>query len=1177
MSGDGKDPRPLNSGQKRDLLLSLMREDQSLAKAYPVSFAQRRLWFLDQMAPGSPFYNQYVTLDLPGEADPELLSRAINEIVRRHGSLRTRFATLAGKPIQWVLPRLEIDLRLVDLGHLPAAALETEALRIGNEEVRRPFDLSTGPLLRALLIRLGRDLQLLVLTLHHIVSDGLSMSILLEELQVLYEAFAYGRPSPLPPLPIQYSDYAVWQQEWLEGRTLERQLDYWKTKLKGMQPLEIPSDRPRPAIPSFRGGCQTVTPSPELAQSARRLAREAGASLFMVLLAAFQAWLSRYCGQSDIVVGSPVANRGRAELENLIGFFVNTLVMREDFSDDPSFRAAVDRVKNTALEAFTHQDLPFEKLVEELQPERDTSRNPLYQVTFQVFGDFETDDSPRQHAIDLDAGTSVFDLSATAFDTGDGLRLQFEYSGDLFDAITARRMLESFEAFLESAVADPDRKISELNTLPASHWRLLAGDWNDTAEDLPADLRAERLAVAWARSTPDATALESDGQRVTYRELDRRTEAIARSLRARGVGVGDIVAVQTPPGPDFVLAALAVWRAGAAYLPIDAGTPGHRVEWMTRDSGANLLLTEPILRELERDADPGAPPLAEGSLDDPAYLIYTSGSTGRPKGVLVGHRSLLNLIWWHRRRYDLKPRDRMTQAARVSFDASVWEIWPCLAAGATLRFVPAEVLSEAPSLVEWLAREQITVCFLPTPLAEEAVGLEWPDNTALRVLLTGGDRLRRPPERRLPFALVNHYGPTETAVVATCAEIPSEASPEKPPPIGKPIANTRVYLLDRHGRPVAVGARGELCIAGEGVAFGYHGRPALTAASYLPCPWGPSGSRMFRTGDAARFRGDGKLEFLGRFDRQVKIRGFRIEPGEIEAVLMEHESVAQAAVVARGSGLDKKLSAFVSLRPGSAAGALREYLRARLPEYMMPASIVALDRFPLSPNGKIDIAALPDPGRPDDRPVSAPPVGQLQNAIAQVWRDVLGLEEVGVHDNFFDVGGHSLLLVKLRAKLEKVLPGPVSVIDLFKNPTIAALSERFSGEPAEARSNASVRARADLQRKALRATIGEHAMKLKNPKKFSPQAKLALGRASAAGSETARVLISTHGRLEPADMEKLESLVGPLRTVAGDVVTAEAGMDKIAELGDLDCVRYVEVAGKMRPEADSGKSRKEKQ
>ncbi|MFL6202866.1 MAG: amino acid adenylation domain-containing protein, partial [Thermoanaerobaculia bacterium] len=821
----------------------------------PLSFAQQGLWFLHRLAPDSPVYNMPGLVRLPGSLDPAASRAALSAIVARHEALRTTFPTTGGEPYQEIGPAVPIAIPVVDLSALPDA--DREARRLASEEGRRPFDLARGPLLRALLLRLGPEEQRLLVVLHHIVADGWSLGVLAREMSALL------RGEALPELAVQYADYACWQRRW-PAEILDRQLAWWTGRLAGLTPLDLPTDRPRPAAQSFRGGLVSA--------ALPALPRDRRATPFLQLLAAWQVLLHRLTGQSDVAVGSPAANRSRPETEGLVGLFANTLVLRTDLSEEPDFAGALAQVREAALLAQAHQDLPFERLVSELAPERDLSRPPLVQMAFS----FEEALPPldlgegRQGGIEeLHPGTSRLDLWLRVEAGEEGWRARAEYAADLFDEATVRRWLGHLQTLLEGIA--PDVRISELPLLSPAEIAELTS-WNRTAAEIPEE-PVHRLFLRQAERAPDALAVEWPGGRLTYGELARRAGRLAGRLS--GVGPETVVALRMERSPELIIAALGTLLAGGAYLPIDPTNPEERARWILEDSGALLELTA-----LPENGD--MPPPAAFDPDLLAYVIYTSGSTGTPKGTELRHRGLSSLIAWHVRTYGLGPSDRTTLLAGPGFDASVWETWAALTCGASLHVPPPETVLSPAALLAWMAEQRITVSFLPTPLAEAVLAGPFPEGLALRCLLTGGDRLRLRPAPELPFHLFNHYGPTESTVVATAGRVALEG--ETAPDIGAPIANTRAWVLDRDLRLVPAGVAGELCLAGEGLARAYRGRPGLTAERFVPNPFG-EGERLYRTGDLARWLPEGNLQFLGRIDHQVKIRGFRIEPGEIEAVL----------------------------------------------------------------------------------------------------------------------------------------------------------------------------------------------------------------------------------------------------------------------------------------------------
>jgi amino acid adenylation domain-containing protein len=1043
-------------------------------RSAPLSFAQQRFWFLDQLQPGRPLYNVSCRAWLHGRVDVSALRRALNEIVARHETLRTSFPASNGQPIQSIALQVACDLPLIDLTLVPVDRREAEVRRLVTEQAREPFDLARGPLLRARLLHVAEDEHALILMLHHIVADDWSVGVLFRELGTLYEAFSQGRDSPLPELPIQYADYAFTQSEWLQGAVLERELTYWKAQFRTLPaPLQLPADRPRPAVPSHAGARVQFELPPALRDRLEQLSRSQGVTLFMTLLAAFKVLLSQYTGQEDIVVGTPIAGRTRAETEGLIGCFVNTLALRTDLSDDPTFRQLVARVREVALGAYAHQELPFERLVEELQPERDTSQAPLFNVMFVLQN---VPRSERQlhgltmRHIELDKDTAKFDLGLRLAKEAGGLRGGLSYSTDIFDRRTIERLVGQYRELLAAVVAEPDRRLSALPLLNAAERRTMLVDWNATRcawSDGGACLHS--LVARQAAATPEVVAIVDESSGLTYGELDRRANRLAHRLRRAGVGPEVRVGVCLERSVDLVVGLLAVLKAGGAYVPLDPSYPRERLGFMLRDSLAHVLLTqhrasgdlpfrdiqvvgmdaggEPVGGEAEAPPETGVGP------DNLAYVMYTSGSTGRPKGVMVSHRAVLNHLRWRQGYFPLSPGDRGLHKASVSFDDSVWEVFEPLLAGARLILARPGGQSDPSYLVQLISEQQITTaCFVPSLLRSflEEPSLE--SCASLRRVTTGGEVLSIDLQERFftrfHAGLHNGYGPTEATISATFWTCERD-SDRRTVPIGRPIANTRIYVVDRYLRPVPVGVPGELYIGGDSLARGYVGRAGATAERFLPDPFTEMpGARLYRTGDRARYRADGTLEFLGRLDDQVKIRGFRVEPGEIVATLAEHPGVEDGVVVARedNSG-DRRLVAYVvpaakGLHP--AIDELRDFLQARLPDHMIPSAFVFLEALPLTLSGKLDRRALPAPERARTGLAGwVTPRTPVEEAISEIWIALLNLEGVGVHDNFFALGGHSLLAVQVVARLRAAFGLDLPVRAFFETPTVAGLAERI--------------------------------------------------------------------------------------------------------------------------------------
>ncbi|MGB7921714.1 MAG: amino acid adenylation domain-containing protein [Pyrinomonadaceae bacterium] len=906
--------------------------------AFPASYAQQRLWFLYHLQPNNPYYNVPAAIRLAGRLDLPAFTRALNEIIKRHEAWRTTFQAIDGQPMQVVAPTLKLSLPLVDLQELSAHQREAEVQRLALEEAHILFNLERGPLLRTRLLRLAPDEHILLLTMHHIVGDGWSIGIFSREVAALYEAFSQGQPSPLAALPIQYADFTLWQREWLQGEKIQQQLAYWKHQLGGhLARLQLPTDRPRPPVQAFRGARHQLLFPQALTVAVKALSRQTGTSLFMTLLAVFTILLHRYTGQVDLMIGSPIANRNRKEIEGLIGFFVNTLALRTDLSGNPTVLELLGRVREITLEAYAHQDLPFEKLVEELQPERDLSRSPLFDVVFVLQKARAATMQMGELAlnqVEFDGGMSRFDLECHLWEESGQLAGVFVYSKDLFDAATIARMAAHFQTLLTSAVAHPEQCLSELPMLSEPERQQLAVEWSSTLRDHPAETCVHELFAAHATTSPGAVALRCGNESLTYRELDHRSNQLAHRLRHLGVGAEVIVAICMERSLEMVVGMLATLKAGGAYVPLDPALPSQRLTFMLEDSGASVLLTQEKLAgklapghahviRLDRDwasisSQPESPVKSGAIPANIAFVIYTSGSTGRPKGALLTHQGLSNLVSWHRRAFAITAADRATQLAGSSFDASVWELWPYLASGASLHIIDDQTRISPELLRDQIVSQAITVTFSPTPMAELLMSLDWPAETRLRTLVMGGERLHLYAARTLPFAVFNNYGPTEDTVVTTSALVPVESGAEAlAPPIGRPIDNHQVYLLSPFFHLVPVGVTGELCIGGIGLARGYRNHPELTAEKFIPDPFGDApGARLYRTGDIARYLPGGALEFIGRTDEQVKIRGFRIELGEIEAVLSEHPAIRRAAVlVKKGSARDQSLVAYIEPDP----------------------------------------------------------------------------------------------------------------------------------------------------------------------------------------------------------------------------------------------------------------------
>ena len=1086
----------------------------------PLAFAQQRLWFLDQCEPGNAVYNICRAHYLSGRLDMRAMEESLNGVVQRHEVLRTTFPALDGQPTQVIAPTLRLTLSVIDLRKLPETERNQQSRSLANEEARRPFDSAQGPLLRATLVQLAEQEHLFLFTVHQIVCDGWSIQIFFREFWTLYEAFSGKRLPSLPALSLQYADFAVWQRRWLQGEVLESQLSYWKKQFGDCLPvLNLPTDRPRPALQSFRGARRSVVLPESLTEALKELSRREGVTLFMTLMAAFKSLLYRYTGQEDLVVGFPIANRNWAETAGLIGFFVNTLVARTDLPATPTFKELLARVRDVCLGAYGHQDLPFEKLVEELQPERDLSRNPLFQVMF-VFQipqpsrvEFQ---GLKSQSMEVDAGTSKFDLTLSLTDRGENLVGFLEYSTDLFDLSTIERMAGHFQTLLQEIVADPDRPISTLPMLNEAERHQLLTEWNDTHADYPKDSCIHALFEAQVKGTPDAIAVEFEGIQLTYRELNARANQLAHYLRELGVGPKKFVGICVERSLEMVIALLGILKAGGAYVPLDPTYPKERLAFMLDDAQVSVLLTQESLIEdgrlsmedryplssilysqmkvvcLDRDSKEIAQqtatnPMHQVCSESLAYVIYTSGSTGMPKGVQVSHRSVVNCLYSIRQELGLAEKDIFLALTTISFDIAALELFLPLIAGARVVLASRDEVLDGKRLLDKLTASGATAMQATPSAWRLLLDAEWKGCANFKILC-GGESLFRQLADQLSesgASLWNLYGPTETTIWSMLNRVETG---DRLVPIGRPIANTQIYVLDSHLQTVPVGVHGELYIGGDGLARGYLNRPELTSEKFIPNPFSDQlGSRLYRTGDFARYRPDGNIEFIGRVDNQVKIRGYRIELGEIEAVLNQHPAVKESVVVARedessslfpppqwgrtkvgvhesasvvgaasplsrpspvkGEGVYERGSHLVAyivptLKTPSVTD-LRSFLKEKLPELMLPSVFVLLDALPLTPNGKIDRNALPplDGTRPQLIQGFVEPRTEIEELVTQIWREVLKLDKIGVYDNFFELGGHSLLATRLVARLRNNFSIDLPLRKLFELPTVAALAE----------------------------------------------------------------------------------------------------------------------------------------
>ncbi|AKT41192.1 non-ribosomal peptide synthetase [Chondromyces crocatus] len=1041
----------------------------------PLSFAQQRLWFLDQLQPGSPFYNIPEAVRLRGPIDVDALRRCLAEVVRRHEALRTTFGVVDGRPVQIVVPDVRADLPLIDLR--PVAFEQRDAALAGHltRASQQPFDLTVGPLVRATLFRLDEASHVLLLVTHHSIADGWSMGVFVREIATLYDAFLAGNPSPLPELPIQVADFAFWQQGWLESERLKQQLAHWREKLAGCPPvLELPTDKPRPAVLQSWGARHPFSLSRPLADALLGLGQREGATLFMTLLAAFDVLLARYSGQKDIVVGSPIANRTRPEMEGLIGFFVNTLVLRAQILGELTFRGLLAQVRQTTLDAYANQDLPFEKLVEELQPARSMSHTPLFQVVF-VLQNLPVPAVGRADVtlerMLVDSGTAKFDLMLELFEGEEGLSGSFEYNTTLFEPETVARLARQFEALLASIVANPDQPCVDMAILPDEELRQLAV-WNATQADFPRE-SVHDLFEAQAARTPDAVAVRCGGSEISYGDLSRWSTQIARSLRRGGVKRGVTVGLCVERSPALIAALIGVLKAGGAYVPLDPNYPATRLAFLLEDARISVLLTQPHLQAqlpahqariihvepltCAVEAPAVGEPFEAIGPEDLAYVMYTSGSTGTPKGVTVPHRAIVRLVK-NTNFARFHADDTGLVLAPIAFDASTLEIWGPLLHGGRLALFPPH-LPTLEEIAEVIRQERVTFLWLTAGLFHQLVESHLSSLADVSQLFAGGDVLSVPHVQRVLEALpqctlVNGYGPTENTTFSTCHRMQGPETFTRSIPIGRPITNTQVLVLDERLRPSPIGVPGELYVGGEGLAHGYLDRPALTAERFVPDPAGMcAGGRLYRTGDLARLLADGAIEFLGRIDHQVKLRGFRIELGEIEAALVSLPQVSAGVVVVREDVPgDRRLFAYVTLQPGEAIepAALRSALAASLPEHMLPAGFILLEALPLTEHGKVDRRALPspEPQRAGGAATFVPLRTPTEERLAALWREVLQVEEVGADDDFFQAGGHSLLATQLVSRIQAAFQVNLSLRALFGTPTVAGIAREIERQQA---------------------------------------------------------------------------------------------------------------------------------
>ncbi|AFY92128.1 non-ribosomal peptide synthetase [Chamaesiphon minutus] len=1050
---------------------------------FPASFAQQRLWFLDRAIPDNAIYNVPTAIHLAGSLNLAALERTFNEIVRRHETLRTTFIVEDGQPLQAILPSATIPVHLVALQHLGAKERDVRAKSIINNELKHAFDLASGALLRVTILVLSDTEHILLINMHHIICDDWSLGVLIGELGTLYAAFDQNLPSPLSELPLQYADFAQWQREWLQGVVLDTQLAYWREQLNGISTLHLPTDKPRSAIQNYRGAARFLELPKQLTDCLEQLSQQAGATLFMTLLAAFKTLLYRYTDREDITIGSPIANRNRSEIEGIIGFFVNSLVLRSDLAGNPTFRELLDRVRAVTVGAYTHQDLPFEKLVSELHPERSLSHHPLFQV---VFG-FQN--SPMcalelpglvPSLINIEFKTTRFDLElhlwkcdedfrsldGDNWEDNQGLRGVIVYNTDLFEPATIDRMQNHFQTLLSGIVANPDRRIANLPLLSDLELNRVVVAWNHTQVDNPETQCIHRIFETKMRQYPNAIALNFANDRITYRELNARSNQLARYLQKLGVGVEVLVGICIPQSIDTIVGLLAILKVGGAYVPLDPSYPQERLNFMLEDAKVAVLLTQsnsidrfkdfknPLVL-LDNDWETIGQERADNlqynvNSDNLAYVIYTSGSTGQPKGVAVAHKAINRLVC-NPNYIKLEPGDRVAQAANISFDAATFEIWGALLNGAELVAIGREVTLSPREFALEIRDRQIDILFLTTALFQQ-IARDVPQAfETVKYLLFGGETVdvrwvNKIIEHGAPQHLIHVYGPTENTTFSTYYDVDLSRSISSLP-IGRPITNTQIYILDPHLQPLPIGVTGEIYLGGDGLARGYLDRPKLTERAFIDRAFDAHlNPRLYKTGDRARYLPDGNVEFLGRNDNLVKIRGFRIELAEIEAVLNQHLAVSQnVVIVAENVPDDRQLVAYIILdrqqKPTPEIHSFRQFLSSKLPLYMVPTAYIFLEYLPLTPNGKVDRAALPTPDLSNyhDRDY-VPPRSQVEELLTKIWAKILGKEQIGIHDNFFESGGHSLLATQLMSRIRDNFQVDLPVSNLFEAPTIAQLA-----------------------------------------------------------------------------------------------------------------------------------------
>lgn len=1050
----------------------ITRRQNSEHENITLSFGQERIWFLNQMDSANPFYNLNTAARLEGALDISALESSINEIINRHEILRTRYHVVDGRPFGVVSSLLKLTVEIIDLLDLPEREREREALNVSAEYFKQPFDLAQGPLIRASVLKLGEHNHLFLLSVHHIIFDGWSIGVFFRELATLYESYTDQKPLSLSALPLQYADFAYWQRQWFQGETLENHLSFWRNYLSGADDvLDLRTDHPRPSAQSFRGARQSFLVPGRVAEAIKSLAHQERTTLFSALLSAFQTLLYRYTNQDYIMVGTPVANRDRVDIEPLIGFFVNTVAIRADLSGNPTFRQLLGRARETILEVQTHQEIPLEKVVEAVQPRRELNRAPLFQVMFVL----QNAPLPQLKIgdltfcpIEIDNGTAKFDLTLYMRETGRELSASLAYNTDLFESSSITRMIACFQTLLESIATDADQRIAKLALLATTQRQQLLTEYNKTDEVFPCDRLPHQLFENEAQANPDALALVYEKQNLTYGELNKKANQLAHYLRSMDIRPDAPVGLCLEPSIDTIISLLGIIKAGGAYVPIDPSLPTARTNFILDDTRATVVLTRQNL--LDKFSECSARviavddawqtitcysdenPRSDVGIGNLIYIIFTSGSTGMPKGVAIEHRQLLNYIYAVQQRLELPFPASYATVSPIAADLGNTCLFPSLCFGGSLHIISPDRAGDPNALAEYFQLHNIDCLkIVPSHLSALLTSARSEHVIPRKRLILGGESSNWSLIERLRClapncSIFNHYGPTETTVgVLTCRAEDRLSSESATVPIGQPIGNIKVYLLDEYLEPVQIGIPGEVYIGGLGLARGYFNRPALSAEKFVPNPFShESGARLYRTGDLARYGPFGKIEFLGRIDDQVKIHGFRIELGEIKAILDKHTSVQESLVTTYEASGAKALVAYVVFN-GDAEDAivsLRDHMKKSLPEYMVPSALVPLDMLPQLPNGKINRKALPAPHKTviEARAAYEPPTSLVEKELAEIWAKLLGVEQISTRDSFFDLGGHSLLATQLIARIYSAFQVAIPLRSIFEMSTVSELA-----------------------------------------------------------------------------------------------------------------------------------------